>query len=257
MKKAPQNIKFVTSFHENRPVTLADRSFWSKRLTGEEEQILQVASMEDLSPTVTDVITGQISAVRHILQGRVRDGQALTDAWVAEHVGKSNAEFLLSYFRTGQGLAPGDDLNLPSWGEIQIDDRTFTGRAVSYAEALRAAQRTDEHNATRLDGELARLTEAAQLQEGESIDDMLDRLRKQAMESLSRTQDAQRLGADNLAEALNTRIADEGPPITGQWLMSVMQLQDITNLAHYLRAGEIPEEEDAQGEEDAPNAEGA
>ncbi|MCD0156287.1 hypothetical protein [Deinococcus sp. 6GRE01] len=264
MKKAPENLRFATAFHENRPVKLGDTDFWSKRLNGQEEMILQHVNMSSIGTSTTEPLQLEVTFLTHALQARVRDGRTVTEDWVMEHVGKANADTILTYLRTGQGLAPTETFDRPTFGNVEIGDRTFHGLALNYAESLAAATEAQKADALTVAQEAQDLQDQAELKEGETVQEMLDRLRTSALSALDRTQAAQRLSADITATILNARITDGGDPITGEWLLQNLQVNDISAIGHYLRAGTMPDPEEApdgEGEDGeyggAPNADGA
>ncbi|MBZ9753008.1 hypothetical protein K7W42_19400 [Deinococcus sp. HMF7604] len=255
MKKAVENLRFTTSFHENRPVKLGDADFWSKRLNGEEEMLIQEVNLQSIGETGPTPLDLEVGLMRHVLQARVRDGREITPEWVKQHLGKANSDLTLTYLRTGQGLLPGATLDLPVFTSIEIDGRLFDGRAFSYAELLRAAEASEQADALTVAEEAQALSDQAGLLEGESVPQMMARLRDQALATMTRTQAAQRAAADVMAEALNARIADGASPVTGGWLLATLQTGDITAIAQFLRSGEVADPEAGLGEGEVPNAE--
>lgn len=252
-KKAPENLRFATKFHENRPVKIADRTFWSKRLNGEEEMLLEHVNMASIGTSGAESITAEVELIQYILRRRERDGQDIPLEWVREHVGKSNADLLLTHFRTGQGLPAGETLDLPTYADIEIGDRVFTGRAMSYDEALVAAAKIDEADVPGVVDEAAQIEElqAEGLRADETVSEYLKRLRDASLATLKRANEGTRLTAQLIADLLNTRIADGRETIDGGWLLDLLQRQDINAISHYLRTGSMPEPED---DGDAPNA---
>lgn len=255
MKKATENLRFTTRFHENRPVLLADASFWSKRLNAEEEMLLQHHNLSMISEKDSDQIRAEVDLLGHVLQARERDGRTLDFDWVAAHVGRASAETIYTYLRTGQGLNPGQTFDLPVWPDIEIDDRRFTGRALTYQETLAMALESERLDAVSLATDADDLTNIEPL-DGEDDAALLTRVRERAMTLHERTVAANRGAADTAAGLLNARLA-EGDPIDGKWLLDRLQMQDLRTLTLYLRTGEVEDDEQDAEAAEAPNAAGA
>lgn len=249
-----QKLILTTRFHENRPVEIADLGLWSKRLNGEEEMLLQEMNLRSISIKNADKLRGEVEFLRHAIQSRVRGDHAVTAEWVEQHVGPVTGDRLIRYLRTGQGLNPGETFTLPTFEPIELEERTFASRALSYAEVIRAAVRADELEALEIADDAMRLGEDLVAGEGETAEQMLDRVSREALALHERSVAVTRATADLLAEDLNARIADGGEPITGTWLLSLLQLDDLRVITAYLRDGSVPV---AAEEEEAPNADAA
>ncbi|WP_394649567.1 hypothetical protein [uncultured Deinococcus sp.] len=240
----------TTKFHENRPVDIGDLTIWSKRLNGEEEMLLQEMNMRAISSRAGDNLRAQVDVLRHLVQARVRDERDVTEDWVRAHLGQLTGDRLVSYLRTGQGLKAGETFSLPRFEDIELEGRRFTARALSFAEALASAEKVEELSALEIADEAAQLGGAISVREGESAEAMLDRVKDEALSLHARSVEVTRATADLVAQTLNSRVADGGEPITGAWLLSLLQLDDIKAITNYLRDGSTPDEE-----EEIPNAE--
>lgn len=253
--KNPKLI-LTTRFHENRPVEIAGVGLWSKRLNGEEEMLLQEMNLRGISKNSVDKLRGEVELLRHVVQHRVRDQRFIDVEWVEQHLGQVTGDRLISYLRTGQGLNPGETFDLPVFEPIELEGRTFTSRALSYAEVLTAAAKSDEMGALSIADDAARMGEDMAPGENETADEMLERVGREAMALHERSVAVSRATADLVAETLNARIADGGEPVTGSWLLSLLRQEDLQAITTYLRdrsvAPDAEEEETPNADEDAP-----
>lgn len=249
-----QKLILTTRFHENRPVSVADVGLWSKRLNGEEEMLLQEMNLRGISSKSVDKLRGEVELLRHVIQQRVRrEDEYIHLEWVEQHLGQVTGDRLISYLRTGQGLNPGDTFDLPVFEPIELEGRTFTSRALCYAEQITAALQADEINALGIAEEAAQMGENVVAQEEETADQMLERVSAEALALHHRTVAVHRATADLVAANLNARIADGGEPTTGTWLLSLLPLGSLQQITAYLRDGSVPAEPE-DGEEEIPNA---
>ncbi|UQN10365.1 hypothetical protein [Deinococcus sp. QL22] len=249
MKK--NKLILTTRFHENRPVSIGNVGFWSKRLNGEEEMLLQEVNLSGISTKTVDRLHAEIDLVRHLLNSRKQGEGYLDRDWVTQHVGKVSGTRLISYLRTGEGLAPGETLDLPVFEPIELEGRTFTARALSYAEVLAAAEKADELDALTVADDAQSLSEVEVL-DGEDSAAMFERVRGKAFELQGRSKIIIRATADLLADNLNARIADDGAAIDGAWLLSHLMNEGLGQVTAYLRDGSTPDDEPEEGE--TPNA---
>jgi hypothetical protein len=253
MKK--NKLILTTRFHENRPVSLGGIGLWSKRLNGEEEMLLQEVNLSSISSKIQDRLNAEVGIVVHLLQARVRDDVKITPEWVQEHVGHLNGTQLISYLRTGEGLPPGETLDLPVFEPLELEGRTFTSRALSYGELLAAAQKSDELDALGF-AEEAQALGNVEAQEGETSDQMFARIRETATSVNARSQVMIRATADLLADNLNVRIGDGGAPIDGAWLLSHLMNEDMELITRYLRDGSTPDDDEEDAETPKTGADG-
>lgn len=246
-----EKLILATRFHENRPVVIGDLDLWSKRLNGEEEMLLQEMNLRAISIRGVESLRAQVELLQHIIQSRVRDGRAITEEWVRHNLGQVTGDQLVSYLRTGQGLKPGETFSLPTFEPLELEGRTFTTRALSFDEAIIAAEKADELDAMGIANEAQSMGDVTAL-EGESEAQMLDRVQADALALHARSVVVTRATADLVAASLNARIADGGEPITGAWLLSLLPLDALRAITTYLRDGSVPA--DPEEEEETPNA---
>lgn len=228
-------LVFATRTAQQRPLKLGGKTFFSRRLTGEEELLQQEAALSPL--TKTGMVAQAMATVEllvSLLSSRAAtEGDRVDADFVMAHFGEPNAEPFITMLRTGHngpGLdpAPGETFDLPLLEPVEIDGRLFEGRAQNFGEAIL--------NAERLDASVGGLQAVpggvnALLEESERLPELLAQVG-----NLSRVQ------ADNLAALLNARVADGGEPVDGPWLLARLSNAEIAQVAGYLQRGEVPED---------------
>lgn len=227
---------FATKTLQQQTFPLGDREFFSKRLTGEEEIVYQEGStLAGFGMNLVEQTEANLSMYAAILSRREVRSQGVDAVWAGQHLGPSNVLELMAYLRTGHngpGIAPapGVTLHLPELSQdIEIGGRLFGGRTINYHEYvayLRALPSDDL------------VSEASRLQRQGGDLDPLD-LMSEAQRMVRVTSDTRRGQAAAVAAQLSARVLDGGEPVSGEWLLEQLSIDELGQLADYLRTGEL------------------
>ena len=223
MKK---NLVFASKKHQTLPFTIGGVTFWSKRLTGEEELLMAEGSDAVLSPA--EQLYQQAVRLAEMLTHRLQDQSVQIDQeWALKHLGTANTLELVKFWRTGERPVDfqNETFDLPEWGESLVlgegdDEHEFEARATSFKEQIALAQSTPA---------------------GLDFDNLSDAESVETIRTLSVF----------VTDLVNARLK-RGEPVDASWLLKQLQIAEITQLMTYLTSGEVPVEEEAD-----PNAEGA
>lgn len=266
-ENARPRMTFASKSAQNRPFRIGDLTFWSKRLTGDDElQITEYQALSRLELSRAAKLTAESDLVAQLLTARNRDGLEVTPEWVRAHVGESSALPLFTYLRTGEGLKPGDTFDLRVFDEpIVIDERSFTPRGLTYGEQIRGAQLVERA----MPDTVASKADDAPLDDPEAEVNTWGEARAMVQQKLAEARNATSSSTTALAEWLSVRVVsvplplpedgaelvvtDRAPEaITSEWVLQRLTMEDVGLIAQYLASGVIPEEEPED-----PNADGA
>lgn len=242
------SLKFATKTAQQQKIPMGDRSFISKRLTGEEELIYQEYDiLSSTQLTMKDKLNASVDMLYSLLRNRM---EGVDREWVARNTNATIEADLIVFLRTGHdgpGFVPkdADAFNLKVF-ELEIGDRRFGGKVLSYHDLMRYA----EH---RIETDIMEEVGGLETSTLESVED----IQKMSKNLVNRLSGAHHKLADATAEALNERISDGGEPITGAWLLQHLTLEENAVLQSFIMNGESIEpgaEEDesskAQGSDD-------
>lgn len=248
MTQQKRSMVFASRSAQNRPFRIADRVFWSKRLTGDDElSITEYQAFSRLEPRRSQKLSDETALVARLLNDRRQGDEPITPEWVRQHIGESSAALLFIYLRTGEGLPPGETFDLRTFDEpIVIDERSFVPRALSYAEQIRGSELVE----AALPQTVAAQPDSAALEEVEAEPTTWGEARAMVTQKLSEARLATASSTEALAEWLNARRAETEGPITADWLLRRLSMPEVGLVASYLANGVIPETE-----AEVPNAE--
>lgn len=263
-----KKLEFPTRFNQNRPFMLGGRSFFSKRLNGEEEIEVQRIQLLAQSESDTETSAQELGFIADLLTFRSTNSETVSVEWLGDRLCKMQGVSLLSYLRTGEGLKPGETFDIPEFEGFDIEDRKFTGLALSYREAVRVQTVSAEGGKAEITSagqELVRGANAAQAEADanedlEADENLGERVREMVARGLELHEQARELTRSlsrAVAEILNAR-RTEGEEITGEWLMMTVNESFIGQVLAFLTNGEYDDGEldlDGEGQGDTKNAE--
>ncbi|MGY2892476.1 hypothetical protein [Deinococcus sp. UYEF24] len=253
MKK---NLVFASKKHQTLPFTIGGVTFWSKRLTGEEELLMSEVSDAVLSSD--DKLKQQAGHLAELLTHRLQDHSIqINQDWAMKYLGISNTLQLVQFWRTGERPADfqHETFDLPEWGDPLLigdgdDEHEFAARATSFSEqiALTAATSPAVHI------EASSETEPSEEPLGSEASEVSEEPETSKEPSDAESLEAIKQIAVCVTDLLNARLK-RGAALDERWLLQNLQIAEITELMTYLAYGKLPgEDEEAEAN---PNAEGA
>ena len=253
-QKQKPRLVFATKTLQQMPFKLGGQAFTSKRLTAEEELLLQEANgVAALGLNPNDDLLTLTGVLGGLLQKRYLGELHITDwrTWTEQHLGPSSVADLTLYLRTGHngpGLVPRDDFNfdLQEVEPLEIAGRTFAGRLMNYGEYRRLRTVMNEMDT------LAKAARFAALGEDPSVLLASGGVREAlsgAADFYHQQTNVQREKAQVIADLLNARRADDGDTVDGAWLLEHLELSDLEALLNFYLTGQNP-----QPEGETPNA---
>lgn len=254
-QKTKPRLVFATKTLQQLPFRLGGQTFTSKRLTAEEELLLQEANgVAALGLNPHDDLLSLTGVLAGLLKKRDQSEMFIADwhDWTQQHLGPSNVTDLTLYLRTGHngpGLVPRDDFNfdLQEVEPLEIAGRTFAGRLMNYGEYRRLRTVMNEMDT------LAKAARFAALGEDPSVLLASGGVREAlsgAADFYHQQTNVQREKAQVIADLLNARrVDDEAGAVDGAWLLEHLQLSDLEALLNFYLTGQNP-----QPEGETPNA---